>query len=101
MIITEYYKTRQDGVRLERTYSDAGVMIRNTTTDAMYEEVINPVGSGRVYEETNVVINPGDPPENLNDSIEYLVAGRLIAVPEPEADPDYLNECEPEPEYFE
>ena len=101
MIVTEYYQTRPDGVQLERTYSDIDMMIRNITTGAMYEEVINPVGSGRVYEETNVVINPADPPENLNDSIEYLVAGRLIAVPEPESEPDYLNENEPEPSYFE
>lgn len=41
-----------------------------------------------------------DPPDNLDASIEYLVSGRLIAPPTEEADPDYLNEREPEPEYF-
>ena len=49
MIITEYYMTRPDGVKLERTYSDADVMIRNTATGAEYAEVINPENSGRQY----------------------------------------------------
>lgn len=101
MIITEYYMTRPDGVKLERTYSDADVMIRNTTTGAEYAEVINPENSGRMYEETTTRIPTTDPPDNLDASIEYLVSGHLIAPPTAEADPDYLNEREPEPEYFE
>lgn len=100
MIITEYYMTRPDGVRLERTYSDAGVMIRNTTTGAEYAEVINPENSGRTYEETSTKIQPTDPPDNLDASIDYLVSGHLIAPPTVEDEPDYLNENEPEPDYF-
>ena len=101
MIITEYYMTRPDGVKLERTYSDADVMIRNTATGAEYAEVINPENSGRQYAETTTRIPTTDPPDNLDASIEYLMSGHLIAPPTEETDPDYLNEREPEPEYFE
>lgn len=40
-------------------------------------------------------------PDDIDASIEYLVSGHLIALPTEEADPDYLNEREPESEYFE
>lgn len=99
MIVTEYYQTRQDGVRLERTYSDAGVMIRNTTTDALYTEVINPEDSGRTYEETNIPIPVDDPPDNLEEAARFLVQSRTIVIPE-EEEPDYLNEHESESDYF-
>lgn len=100
MIITEYYMTRPDGVRLEKTYSDSGVMIRNTVTGAEYAEVINPENSGRSYEETNHKIELGERPDNLDDSIQYLVQSRLIHPTSAEANPDYLNENEAEPDYF-
>ena len=64
MIITEYYMTRPDGVRLERTYSDADVMIRNVVTGEEYESVINPENSGRRYEETETPIGS----EEVEDS---------------------------------
>lgn len=70
MIVTEYYMTRPDGVRLERTYSDADVMIRNVETGAEYAEVINPENSGRVYEETNIPIE--------NEEIDDTEALRII-----------------------
>ena len=56
MIVTEYYKKRKDGVKLERTYSDANVKIENTETGELFDEVINPVGSGRTYRETDIPI---------------------------------------------
>lgn len=52
MIVTEYYKTREDGVRLVRTYSDVGKMIERE--GVVYEEAIDPEDSGRVYAETDV-----------------------------------------------
>ena len=100
MIVTEYYSTRSDGVRLERTYSDAGMKIRNVATGAEYDEVINPENCGRQYEETNTRTEPSDPPDDLDGSIEYLVSNRLIELPTAESEPDYLHEREPEPDYF-
>lgn len=52
MIVTEFYKTRADGVRLVRTYSDAGLLIERD--GVVYEEAIDPEDSGRVYTETEV-----------------------------------------------
>lgn len=49
MIITEYYTTRSDGVVLNRTYSDAGLMIERD--GIQYSEAIDPAELGRVYTE--------------------------------------------------
>lgn len=51
MIITEYYKTRNDGVVLNRTYSDAGFMIERE--GVRYSEAIDPVEMNRQYIETD------------------------------------------------
>lgn len=51
MIITEYYKTREDGVVLNRTYSDAGFMIERE--GVRYSEAIDPVEMNRQYIETD------------------------------------------------
>lgn len=50
-IIKEYYRTREDGVILERTYSDKGVMIERD--GKRYDEAIDPREYNRDYEETN------------------------------------------------
>ena len=50
MIITEYYKTREDGVVLNRTYSDKGMMIERD--GIRYDEAIDPAELGRVYTES-------------------------------------------------
>lgn len=52
MIVTEFYRTREDGVRLVRNYSDAGKLIERD--GVVYEEAIDPEDSGRVYTETGV-----------------------------------------------
>ncbi len=51
MIITEYYKTREDGVVLNRTYSDKGMMIERD--GVRYEEAIDPAELNREYTETD------------------------------------------------
>lgn len=50
MIITEYYMTRSDGVMLNRTYSDKGMMIERD--GARYSEAIDPAELNRQYVET-------------------------------------------------
>lgn len=54
MIITEYYKTRTDGIVLNRTYSDIGMMIERD--GVQYSEAIDPAEIGRVYTETDIPI---------------------------------------------
>ena len=51
MIQTEVYKTRKDGTVLIRSYSDAGYKIERD--GEIYDEAIDPAGSGRVYTETS------------------------------------------------
>lgn len=55
MIITEYYKTREDGVVLNRTYSDKGMMIERE--GVRYSEAIDPVEMNRQYIETDEPID--------------------------------------------
>ena len=50
-IITEYYKTRNDGVVLNRTYSDLGMMIERD--GIRYEDAIDPAELNRQYTETD------------------------------------------------
>ena len=51
MIITEYYMTREDGVVLNRTYSDIGMMIERD--GERYEEAVDPAELNRQYTETD------------------------------------------------
>ena len=53
-IVTEYYKTRSDGVVLNRTYSDRGMMIERDGEP--YEEAIDPAELNRQYVETDEFI---------------------------------------------
>lgn len=50
-IITEYYKTREDGVILNRTYSDKDMMIERD--GVRYSEAIDPAELNRQYTETD------------------------------------------------
>lgn len=50
-IITEYYKTREDGVVLNRTYSDQNMMIERD--GIRYSEAIDPAELNRQYIETD------------------------------------------------
>lgn len=51
MIKTEYYRTREDGVVLNRTYSDEGFMIERD--GVRYSEAIDPAELNREYVETD------------------------------------------------
>ena len=51
MIITEYFKTREDGVVLNRTYSDLGMMIGRD--GVRYSEAVDPAELNRQYTETD------------------------------------------------
>lgn len=59
MITTELYEIRSDGVKLYRTYSDAGFCIKQNT-GAVYAEAIDVENSGNTYTETDIPI-PAEP----------------------------------------
>ena len=51
MIVREYYLTREDGIRLFRTYSNAGfTLIRNDGVE--YDEAIDVEGAPYTYTES-------------------------------------------------
>ena len=54
MIVTEHFTTRNDGVELNRTYSDAGMMIERNGVH--YSDAIDPAHLNRVYTETAIPI---------------------------------------------
>ena len=56
MIVREYFQTRSDGVRLFRTYSDAGFLIRQTQTGAEYSEAVDVEDAPYTYAETDTPI---------------------------------------------
>lgn len=62
MLVKEFYKTRQDGVNLYRTYSDENFKIRQIPTNEIYDEAIDVEDSNYTYEETNIP---------LEEEVEY------------------------------
>lgn len=56
-IVKEFYKTREDGVNLYKTYSDKNYMIYKIGTDEIYEEAIDVENAQFEYEETTELID--------------------------------------------
>lgn len=52
MIKKEFYKTREDGINLYRTYSDENYRIRQIETGNIYDEAIDVENAPYTYEET-------------------------------------------------
>ncbi len=52
MVIKEYLSTREDGVKLYKSYSDAGYTIRKKGTAEEYSEAVDVEGAPFEYEET-------------------------------------------------
>ena len=75
MIKTEFYKTREDGVDLYRTYSDLNVKIQCNETGNIYDEVVNIQNSGHTFIETNypIVINEEYNPEEAVQALHILL----------------------------
>ena len=64
MVIREFYRTREDGVNLYRTYSDKGFMLRQVPTDILYSEAIDVEDAPYTYEETDILIDEDGKSEN-------------------------------------
>lgn len=56
-VITEHYKQREDGVNLNRTFSDEDLKIRKVGTDEVYNEAVDVEGAPFKYEETDQPID--------------------------------------------
>ena len=70
MIVTEFYRTREDGVRLVRTYSDVGKMIERD--GVVYDEAIDPEDSGRVYVESDA-----DMEISAEEALDIILGGEV------------------------
>lgn len=57
MIVKDFYKTREDGVNLYRTYSDEGFYIIQDQTGVKYVEAIDVEDAPYTYTETDEPIN--------------------------------------------
>ena len=56
MIQRTFYTQRKDGVKLYRTYSDAGMMIRQNETGVEYAEAVDVADAPYTYTETETPI---------------------------------------------
>ena len=64
MVRKDYYSTREDGVKLFRSYSDQGVHIRKLGTTQTYSEAIDVETAPYKYVETDIPI------EDVQESTE-------------------------------
>ena len=64
MIVKEFYRERKDGVKLFRTYSKDGYMIKKVGTEEIYSEAIDVEDANFTYEETNELIPVEEEIEN-------------------------------------
>ena len=56
MIITEFYRRREDGIKLMVTYSDKGYYIRKENEDFLYTKAIDVYPVRFKYIETDILI---------------------------------------------
>lgn len=70
MVIREEFKTRADGVKLYRTYSDEGRQLLQNETGNIYTEAIDVEGAPYTYTET------GEPAElTAEEALEIILGG--------------------------
>ena len=72
-IVKEFYKERNDGVKLYRTYSDENYMIRKVGTEEIYEEAIDVESASYEYEETNELIEGASETDLKAQAYDILV----------------------------
>lgn len=73
MVIREEYKTRADGVKLFRTYSDEGRQLLQNETGNIYTEAIDVEGAPYTYTET------GDPAElTAEEALAIILGGDAV-----------------------
>lgn len=67
MLQREYYKTREDGVNLYRTFSDENKFIRKNGTNEFYEDAIDVEDTPYEYTETEEIIIPDEEKEEKTE----------------------------------
>lgn len=72
MIQTKFFKTRSDGVKLYRTYSDKNMMIQKNGTEEIYSEAIDVENSGFSYTETEIPIEGDIGHLTVADTLQML-----------------------------
>lgn len=77
MIVQEIIEQPDGGWTLVRTYSDAGMQIRQDETGWLYGEAIDPQFTGRTYTETDIPIEPEEPPDE-GENEDLLHAARIL-----------------------
>lgn len=75
MIKTDFYRTREDGVDLYRTYSDQNVLIHCNEDGGDYEEAVNVQNSGFTFFETDIPI-PEESEEISDTEALNIIMGR-------------------------
>jgi hypothetical protein len=69
MIVEEFFRQREDGVNLYRTYSDENKYIRKVDTNEEYSEAIDIEGAPYKYEETDKEIKKYEGIEEIEEHI--------------------------------
>ena len=75
MIVKEYYKTRTDGVKLFRIYSDAGVKIVQNETGVVYHEAIDVENAPYTYSESDETI---DVEHSAMNALKIILGGEDV-----------------------
>ena len=65
MVKREFYRTREDGVNLYKSFSDEGFYIQKVGTDEVYSEAIDVEYAPYVYFETMEKIETEEPEPEL------------------------------------
>lgn len=71
MIVKEEYRTRSDGVKLFRTYSDEGKQIIQNETGVLYGEAIDMEDAPYTYSESDEVIEL-----TAEEALELILGGK-------------------------
>lgn len=82
MIIREFYKTREDGVNLYRTYSDSNVKIKSNQDDAIYDEAIDVENTQHTYSETDIPVGPEDLELTDSQALSIIMGRGLNELPD-------------------
>lgn len=73
MIKYEFYRTREDGINLYRSYSDKNVCIQ--CGDEIYEEAIDVESANREYVETDIPVSA--PQLSPEEALAIITGGEL------------------------
>ena len=66
-VIKEYHATRNDGVKLYRTYSDQGKMLLQNETGIEYGEAIDVENAPYTYSELDKQIEEENTPDEISE----------------------------------